>query len=360
MRLRPCRVLNQALIGYSRNLDAIATVYQLADSLPDITQMNRSTDNQSLRHSPWMSWVLWAAAIYNLLWGAWVVLFPGALFDFAGIPRPVYIGIWQCVGMVIGVYGIGYGIAATDPFRHWPIVLVGFLGKILGPIGMVWTWITMSPDTAGFLPPRFAAATNITNDLIWWIPFGMILYGVFKHANRPADSKAISVPDANCTFQSQHGNTIAELSSSKELLLVFLRHSGCIFCREALADLKDCREQIESSGATLAIVHMSDNADAEDFFASYDMQSVDRFSDPECQLYQAYALHRGSFAELFGIRNWWVGFKAMFVGRHGIGKLVGDGFQMPGAFIVADGKVVKAYRHTGSGDRPDYVQLVQT
>ena len=306
-----------------------------------------------------MSWVLWAAAIYNLLWGAWVVLVPGALFDFAGIPRPIYLGIWQCVGMVIGVYGIGYAIAATDPYRHWPIVLVGFLGKVLGPIGMVCAWITVAPGTPGFLPPRFAAATNITNDLIWWIPFAMILYGAFKHANCPTDGEVISITDANHTVSSQNGNTIADLSKGKKLLLVFLRHSGCIFCREALADLRDCREQIESNGSKLAIVHMSEETDAKEFFTSYNMQAVDRISDPDCQLYQAYALDRGSFAQLFGIRNWWVGFKAMLVGRHGVGKLVGDGFQMPGAFVVADGEIIKAYRHAGSGDRPDYVGLVQ-
>ena len=41
------------------------------------------------------------------------------------------------MGMVIGVYGIGYLAASAAPTRHWPIVLVGFLGKILGPMGFV-------------------------------------------------------------------------------------------------------------------------------------------------------------------------------------------------------------------------------
>jgi hypothetical protein len=42
-------------------------------------------------------------------------------------------GIWQCLGMVIGVYGVGYFIASRDPVRHWPIVFVGLLGKIFWP-----------------------------------------------------------------------------------------------------------------------------------------------------------------------------------------------------------------------------------
>jgi small multidrug resistance pump len=38
--------------------------------------------------------------------------------------------------MIVGVYGVGYYIAAYDPYRHWPIVFVGFSGKFFGPIGM--------------------------------------------------------------------------------------------------------------------------------------------------------------------------------------------------------------------------------
>lgn len=109
------------------------------------------------------------AAIYNLLWGAFIILFPNAIFDFAGLPRMTnYVGIWQCVGMIVGVYGVGYWIAASDPQRHWPIVLVGLLGKIFGPIGFIQAYLT------GVFNAKFGL-TIITNDLIWWIPFFMIL-----------------------------------------------------------------------------------------------------------------------------------------------------------------------------------------
>ncbi len=109
------------------------------------------------------------AAIYNLIWGAFIVILPNALFDFSGLPRMTnYIGIWQCVGMIVGVYGVGYWVAASDPQKHWPIVLVGFLGKIFGPIGFVQAYIT------GVFNWKFGL-TIITNDLIWWIPFYLML-----------------------------------------------------------------------------------------------------------------------------------------------------------------------------------------
>jgi hypothetical protein len=67
----------------------------------------------------------------------------------------------QCVGMIVGVYGIGYLIAASDPLRHWPIVLVGFLGKIFGPIGF------LAAGLRGDLPWSWGV-TILSNDLIWW------------------------------------------------------------------------------------------------------------------------------------------------------------------------------------------------
>lgn len=122
---------------------------------------------------PWMSRVLWAAAIYNLTWGAFVVLFPLLPFQWAGMPPPNYPEIWQCLGMVVGVYGVGYAIAARAPLRHWPIVLAGLLGKILGPLGFLYA------AQRNRLPWR-ACWTILTNDLIWWAPFAAILLAAYR------------------------------------------------------------------------------------------------------------------------------------------------------------------------------------
>mgnify|MGYP003352632710 CR=1 FL=1 len=65
-----------------------------------------------------------AAGVYNLAWGSLTVLWPMWLFQLAALEPPNHPFIWQCVGMIVGVYGIGYLAASTDPVRHWPIVLV--------------------------------------------------------------------------------------------------------------------------------------------------------------------------------------------------------------------------------------------
>ena len=120
-----------------------------------------------------MSLTLKAAAIYNLLWGAWVVLFPDHFFELTGMQLPFYPMIWQGMGMVIGVYGLGYWWAARDPLTHWPIIAVGFLGKVFGPIGFFYYYFQ------GAVPFEFFY-TNITNDLIWWIPFFLILQKAYR------------------------------------------------------------------------------------------------------------------------------------------------------------------------------------
>lgn len=133
----------------------------------------------SCHYRPWMTVTLLIAGVYNLAWGALVVLSPLSLFRWFGVPQEMWpnatgASIWQCVGMVIGVYGIGYLCASRDPLRHWPIVLVGFLGKVFGPIGFIDAALIRKA-----FPVEFGW-TLITNDLIWWLPFGLILVAAWK------------------------------------------------------------------------------------------------------------------------------------------------------------------------------------
>lgn len=121
-------------------------------------------DEVLARFRPW----LLAAAIYNLLWGSWVVLFPDALFRLFNLPLPSYLPLWQVVGMFVLVYAPAYAWAARRPSRHGHLVLVGMLGKILGPLGFVWAAAT------GQLPLRFGL-TILTNDLLWWPAFACYL-----------------------------------------------------------------------------------------------------------------------------------------------------------------------------------------
>ncbi len=121
--------------------------------------------------------ILQLAAVYNILWGAFVILFPQVYFEMADMIPLNHPMVWQGMGMVVGVYGLGYWWASFDPYRHWPVVAVGFLGKIFGPIGFFVNFLS------GQVPFGFIY-TLITNDFIWWIPFGWILFRVWHDRPR--------------------------------------------------------------------------------------------------------------------------------------------------------------------------------
>ncbi|MBV6646701.1 MAG: alkyl hydroperoxide reductase [Cyclobacteriaceae bacterium] len=123
-----------------------------------------------------MTRTLKVAGVYNLFWGAWVILLPNHFFELTEMEPLNHPMIWQGMGMVIGLYGLGYWWASYDPIRHWPIVAIGLLGKLFGPVGFVFNYFTgQTPISFGFM--------LITNDLIWWLPFFLILRKVHFETN---------------------------------------------------------------------------------------------------------------------------------------------------------------------------------
>lgn len=302
-----------------------------------------------------MGRVLRAAAIYNVVWGAFAILAPLAIFRWTGFdPLPAYPELWQCVGMIVGVYGVGFWIASTNPFRHWPIVLVGFLGKVLGPIGFGFAVLNdRLPVAMGY--------TILTNDLIWLVPFAIILWEAARASQsqersswRSGNQRTLNPLSRKV---SQLGKTLTELSRQNPVLVVFLRHSGCTFCRQALSDIAEQRKEIEAAGTTVALVHMG-NSEPEDLLKKYQLTDIHCFRDPDCLLYDTFGLQMGGFRALFGLKVWWRGFWAWISG-HGIGPLEGNGFRMPGVFLLKRGKVLRSFRHLTAADRPDYIELAK-
>ncbi len=82
------------------------------------------------------------AGLYNLAFGLWAGLRPHAFFKLIEIEPPRYPALWACLGMVVGVYGFLYLHAAWRLERARPIIAIGLLGKILGPIGAAVTVAT--------------------------------------------------------------------------------------------------------------------------------------------------------------------------------------------------------------------------
>lgn len=161
------------------------------------------------------------------------------------------------------------------------------------------------------------------------------------------------------SVSTQQGASIYDKSQAKSVLLVFLRHFGCVFCKEALKDLSKKRANLSSRNVELVFVHMSDDETAQQYFSKYNLTGVDSISDPSCRLYEQFGLVKGSVSQLFGLKNWVRGFEVVVKDPTIISvKQVGDGFQMPGVFLIKDGEVKESFVHTSAADRPDYDSIV--
>jgi hypothetical protein len=143
-----------------------------------------------------------------------------------------------------------------------------------------------------------------------------------------------------------HDGTVIELSSfyeAKPLVLVFLRHFGCIFCREQVAVLRDRPD------LNVAFVTMGTVPQAEQFKQM--MESPHAFiSDPNKTLYAAFGLVRGSFTQMFSPSTFKRGFEATRAG-HKVGRPIGDPWQLAGAFLIdQSGLVMAEHRSRDAGD----------
>lgn len=152
------------------------------------------------------------------------------------------------------------------------------------------------------------------------------------------------------------GISLAKMSKKQPILLVFLRRFGCTFCREALDDLSKIRPEIEKKGVNVVFVHMADNEEAVSYFKKFKLPNAIHISDPECRYYQIFDLLKGNLRQLFGLSVMMRGFKLAMEKGYGLG-FIGDGFQMPGIFLVQKGKVINSYIHATAADKPDYFEI---
>ena len=161
-------------------------------------------------------------------------------------------------------------------------------------------------------------------------------------------------------IKTNQGHTIEELSNQSPVLLVFLRHFGCIFCKESMHDISRRRKNLEEEGIKIVLVHMSDFETAEGYFKKNKLQNIEHVSDPECKIYALFGLVKGSFSQLFGLKTWIRGFEIAATKQILPGTTrIGDGLQMPGIFLIREGMVIESFIHNSVADKPNYESFIQ-
>ena len=156
----------------------------------------------------------------------------------------------------------------------------------------------------------------------------------------------------------QNGRNLLSISNERPIMLIFLRHFGCQFCRQAMDELSKKRKELEAIGTSLIFVHMAENDVAETYFKKFNLKGVQHISDPDCRYYKAFGLVKGSFTQLFGLQTWIKGFSTSAKYGNEMGKHLGDSFQMPGAFMLFQGEIKDQHIHKMASDKPDYDKLM--
>jgi len=151
------------------------------------------------------------------------------------------------------------------------------------------------------------------------------------------------------------GNDLRTITEENTVMLVFLRHFGCVFCREALDDFSKIKTELNDLNIKLVFVHMSEEAYGDQYLKEYGLESEEHISDPDMTLYEYFGLQKGTFRELYGLKVWSraIGLKFGMETK----KPLGNMRQMPGVFLLKSGEIINSFIHKSAADKPDYLEI---
>jgi peroxiredoxin len=143
----------------------------------------------------------------------------------------------------------------------------------------------------------------------------------------------------------------------QDIMLIFLRQFGCTFCREMLQEVSENIAVINQKGLEPVFVHMSSDSFAKEMANVYRLQNCRFISDPEQIMYDAFNLKKVSTFHFLHPKNIYRLLHSAVVKGNLWGRVQGDGFQLPGIFIIKKNRIVSAFRHKLVSDKPDILNL---
>src|ERR1700733_10203757 len=84
-----------------------------------------------------------------------------------------------------------------------------------------------------------------------------------------SDSQATEMSAVLGRYRTESGRTLLALVDESPLLLIFLRHFGCSFCRQTLDDVSRIRGEIEAKAIRPVFVHLGTPERAKPYFDYY-------------------------------------------------------------------------------------------
>ena len=168
------------------------------------------------------------------------------------------------------------------------------------------------------------------------------------------------IAEVMASVETESGSNLLALAEASPVLLVFLRHFGCAFCRQAISDVAELRGELDQRGVRPVFVHLGTPERAKPFFDYYGIGDAERVSDPEAKVYRSpvFAISRVNVWRILLQPAVWWGWLKGAIFKHGIGAIKEDGGQMQAIFFLKGGKIVREFRYRTIADEPDYLKLV--
>jgi peroxiredoxin len=139
--------------------------------------------------------------------------------------------------------------------------------------------------------------------------------------------------------------------------LVFVRHFGCMLCKEQVAELGGFAEQFAAAGLRLFLIGNGSAAQAA-AFAKESATPFPLYTDSRLGTFKAAGLTRG-IGSVVNIGTLKSGLRAMKAG-HFQSATKGDAWQEGGAFVIAPGdRLLFAQRSKAGGDHVDPRELIR-
>jgi peroxiredoxin len=130
---------------------------------------------------------------------------------------------------------------------------------------------------------------------------------------------------------------LGSLWTGQAAVLVFLRHYGCIFCREHVAQLREHEQSFRDKGAALAAIGLGDRNFARMFREETDI-TFPLLIDETLQAYRVAELKSANLLHLLRSDNA-AARKRARSGGHRQHKLGQNPFQLGGSFVIGPGNV---------------------
>jgi hypothetical protein len=145
-----------------------------------------------------------------------------------------------------------------------------------------------------------------------------------------------------------------QLGPSELTLLVFLRHFGCTFCRETVAELR--RESEASPDFPPLLFFFQGGTTEGRAFLRRDWPTARAIADPDLRFYEAFGVERMGWLDLLKPAFWQAERRAKAKGFTQ-GERSGDIWRLPGVFLVHGDRIVWTHEFQHAGDLPDFAAV---